>query len=68
MTATPSRDAEEIEDVQVLDGLRHHAVVGGDHQQRVVDAAHAGQHVADEALVARHVHEADQAAARRAGR
>ncbi|MNC84609.1 hypothetical protein D3C83_01670 [compost metagenome] len=56
-------DAEELEYVQVLDRLRHHAVVGRDHQQGEVDAAHAGQHVADEALVSRHVHEADHRAA-----
>ena len=55
--------AEEIEYVQVLDRLRHHPVVRGDDQQRVVDAADAGEHVADEALVPRHVDEADQPAA-----
>ena len=38
------------------------AVVGGDDQQREIDAADAGQHVAHEALVAGHVDEADRAA------
>ena len=55
-------DREQIDDVQVLDGLRHDAVVGGHDQHHVVDAAHAGEHVAHEALVAGHVDEADHAA------
>ena len=43
----------------MLGGLWHRALVGGDDQQGGVDAAHAGQHVLDEALVARHVDDAD---------
>ncbi|MCY1348477.1 hypothetical protein D9M69_346250 [compost metagenome] len=50
-------DAEQFGDGQVFAGLRHHAVVGGHHQQHQVDAAGAGQHVVDEALVAGHVDE-----------
>ncbi len=53
-------NAEEIEDFHVLDGLRHDAVVGGHHQQGMVHIADARQHVLDEALVARHVHEAEE--------
>ena len=53
--------------LQVLAGLRHHAVVGGDHQQREVDAGDAGEHVAHEALVAGHVDEADARAPPGAG-
>ncbi len=54
---------QEVEDGQVLAGLGHHALVGGDDQQGQVDAAHAGQHVLDEALVAGHVDDADLLAA-----
>ncbi len=59
-------DAEQIEDGQVLAGLGHHAFVGGDDQQGQVDAADAGQHVLDEALVAGHVDDADLAGRRAA--
>ena len=44
----------------MLAGLRHHAFVGRDDQQREVDAADAGQHVLDEALVAGDVHDLDR--------
>ena len=47
----------------MLAGLRHHAFVGGDDQQGEVDAADAGQHVLDEALVAGHVDDAHLLAA-----
>ena len=60
---TPRRDAEQVEDRQVLARLRHDALVGGDDQQREVDAAGAGEHVLDEALVARHVDDARRCAA-----
>jgi hypothetical protein len=43
----------------VLACLRHHAVVGGHQQQRVVDAGGAGQHGVHQPFVARHVDEAD---------
>ena len=49
--------AEEPADVEVLPGLGHHRLVGGHHQRHRVDAVRPRQHVADEALVARHVHE-----------
>src|SRR5450755_3339048 len=39
--------------------LRHHAIVGGDHQHCTVDAAHAGEHVAYETLMPRDVDEAE---------
>ena len=55
----PCVDAEQIDDRQMLDGLRHDAVVRGDDQQHEVDAGRAGQHVVDEALVPGHVDEAD---------
>ncbi len=42
----------------MLAGLRLDGFIGGDDEQHHVDAAHAGQHVLDEALVAGDVHEA----------
>ena len=40
-------------------GLGHDAFVGGHHQEGHVDAADAGEHVADEAFVAGNVDDAD---------
>ena len=39
----------------MLAGLRHHAVIAGHHQQRVVNATHARQHVRQKLFVARHI-------------
>ena len=55
-------DAEQMQDVEMLLGLRHHAVVGGDGEEHEVHAVRARQHVPDEALVTGHV---DDARARR---
>ena len=55
----PVADPERVEEPEVLERLRVRAVVGGDHQQRGVDLARADQHVADEAVVPRHVDEVD---------
>ena len=54
-----ARQAEQIQDGEMLAGLRHDAVVGGDHQQHEIDAGRARQHVVHQLLVARHVDEAD---------
>src|SRR5690606_34727972 len=54
----PPVDAQEIEDLQVFLGLGHPAFVGRDHKQHQPDAANTGQHIADEAVVTRHVHDA----------
>ena len=56
-------DAEQIDNCEVLTRLRHHPFVGRDNQQGEIDAAHAGEHVLDEAFVARHVDDADLFAA-----
>ena len=61
-----ARDAEQVDDREMLARLRHHAVVGRDHQQHEIDAGRARQHVVDEPLVARHVDEAEHRAVRRA--
>ena len=55
-------DPDELEDAQVLLALRLPALGGGDDEQAGVDAADAGEHVAEEADVARHVDEADRLA------
>ena len=51
----PSRKPEQAEDLQVFAGLGHHRVVGRDDQHGQVEPRRAGQHVADEPFVARHV-------------
>ena len=53
-------DAEELEDAQVLLGLRLPALGGGDDEQAGVDGADAGEHVAQEPDVTGHVDEADR--------
>ena len=55
---------EEVEHVDVLARLRHHTLVGRDHEQRGVKAVSAREHVAHETRVAGHVHDPDLAAAR----
>src|SRR5581483_2647711 len=52
-------DTEEVEDGEVLAGLGHDALVGGDDQHGEVYAADAGEHVGDEVLVAGDVDDAD---------
>jgi len=54
--------AEQLDDGQVLQGLRHGTVVGGDDDQRVMDAGDTGHHGMHEAFMARHVNEADHPA------
>ena len=49
--------SHQLQYLQVFPGLRHHPVVGGDHQQRILAPAHAGHHVVDEAVVSGDVHE-----------
>ena len=62
---TPARDAEHVEDLQVLLGLRLPSFVGGHDEQHQRHGSDAGEHVADEPFVARDVDEADLAAARK---
>ena len=49
--------------MQVLPSLRHGAVAGVNHQKGVLHGGDAGHHVVDEAVMARHIDEADGAAA-----
>ena len=58
-------NVEQPADVEVLARLRHHRFVGGDHEHDEVDAADAGEHVLDEALVAGDVNEGEVDAANR---
>ena len=53
-------DMQQIQNVQMFQRLRHHAVVGGHHQQRVIDAAHTGEHVAHKAFMSGNIDKADQ--------
>ena len=46
---------QQIEDVQVLAGLGHHAVVRGHYEQHQVDGGDAGDHVFDEFFMAGHI-------------
>src|SRR5581483_562443 len=51
----PAPDTEEMENVQMLLGLRHHPVVRGDREEDEVHPVRAGEHVPDEPLVPGHV-------------
>ncbi len=59
-------DVEQVDDLQVLSGLRHDAFVCGHDQQHHVDPVRARKHVADESRMARNVDDADLAPAREA--
>src|SRR5712692_7884780 len=48
-------DAKQMQDVEMLLALRHHAVVGRDREQHEVHPMRTGKHVADEPLMARDV-------------
>ncbi len=52
------RHAEQLQNGQMFARLRHHTVVGGDHQQRKVDAARAGRHRVHEFFVPRYIDQA----------
>ena len=56
-------DAEQVEDVQMLPRLRHHAVVRGHDQQGKVDPGRAGKHGVDETLMTGYVDETQHPAA-----
>ncbi|KXF75594.1 hypothetical protein ATN84_16500 [Paramesorhizobium deserti] len=52
---------KEIDDGEMFARLRHHPVIGGNHQKHEIDAAGAGKHGVDEFLVSRHIDETDDA-------
>ena len=52
-------DTEVRENLQMLLGLRHPAVIGGNDKQCQVNGADAGDHVLDEVLVAGHINDTD---------
>src|SRR5712664_782050 len=56
--------AEQLDDGEVLLGLGHDAFVGGDDEQRDIDAGRAGEHVLDEPFMAGDVHDTRLDAAR----
>jgi len=57
-------DAKQMNNVQVLLGLRHDAVVGGDGEEHQVDAVGARQHIFDKSLVPGHIDDARRRAVR----
>ena len=59
----PSPDLQDIQDCQVLPGLRHDAFVGRYDQHGKVYSADSGQHVLDKPFVSRDVDNADLASA-----
>ena len=50
------------QNVGMLAGLRHDALVGGDDDEGGIDAAHPGQHVLNEVDVPRHVDQSERLA------
>src|ERR1041385_2792059 len=52
-------DAEQFEDFKMLASLRHDRIVGGDDQDDKIDAGGAGEHVLDEAFMARNIDDAE---------
>ena len=57
-------ETQQVEDREVLAGLRHDAVVGGDDEHDEIDRGRACQHGVDEAFVTGHVDETERAAVR----
>ncbi len=57
-------DVEQVDDLQVLAGLRHDAFVRGYDQEHHIDPVRAREHVTDEARVPWNVHDADLAPSR----
>ena len=53
-------DFEQLEDGEVLAGLGHDALVGGDDEQGGVNPADAGQHIFDEIAMPGHIDDADR--------
>jgi hypothetical protein len=56
---------KDPQDIEVLAGLGHDPVIGGDDEQEGVDPCRPRDHVLDEALVARHVDQAGPPSARK---
>src|SRR5262245_18093074 len=52
-------DTKQLEDFEMFPGLRHDAVVGGDHEHSEVDAGGPGKHVLDEPLVPGYIDDAE---------
>src|SRR5215470_17704280 len=58
-------DAEQIDNREVLQRLRHDTVIRGYHEQREIDPGRSGQHIVKELLVSWHVDKAEHGAIRR---
>ena len=52
-------DSQQAADIEMLARLRLDGFVRGDHQEQHINTARARQHVADEALVPRHIYKTE---------
>jgi hypothetical protein len=52
-------DTEQFDDLQMLAGLRHRAIVGGDDEQCEINTGGASQHVVNQLFVTWHVDETE---------
>ena len=52
-------DAEQFNDRQMLSGLRHRSIVGGNDEQREVDPGSTGKHVVDQLFMAGNIDETE---------
>ena len=52
-------DPEQVHDGEMLARLRHHPLVGRDHEEHEIDPGRSREHVLHEALVPGHVHDGD---------
>ena len=53
---------EDAEDIKMLPGLRHHALIGSDDKEGGVDAAYTCQHIFNKVPVAGHIYDAHRLA------
>ena len=60
---SPSRTPEQLADLEMLDCLRHDALVGGNDKGHQVHAGGTGHHIADKFFMPRHIDDAEAMAA-----
>src|SRR5579863_8223244 len=58
------RNPYQLEDVEVLEGLRPRSIIGGDDQQHAIDRQNPGQHIGEKPLVTGDVDETEFGAVR----
>ena len=64
----PMRYVQEITYLKMLPGLRHHPVIGCDHQRGDINPRGAGDHGLDKPLVSRNIHKPDMLPSRQVKR